>query len=51
MKKNIIGMRPNKQSNIILIVGIVLTFFILYGLTNRFNGVEIPTKYHIMIGK
>lgn len=51
MKNKIIGIEPNKQSYIILIIGIILTLVILYGLTNGFNGFEIPTEYDIMTGK
>ena len=51
MKNKILGIEPTKQSYIILIIGIILTLVILYGLTNGFNGVEIPKEYDIMIGK
>lgn len=51
MKTKLLGIEPNKQSYIILIIGIILTFAIFYGLTNEFNGVEIPVEYDIMIGK
>lgn len=51
MKSKILGIEPIKQSYIILIIGIILTLVILYGLTNGFNGVEIPREYNIMIGK
>lgn len=39
------------QFKIIIIVGIVTAFILMYGLTNRFNGVAIPSKYGILIGK
>jgi len=51
MKNKIIGIEPNIQSYIILIIGIILTLVIFYGLTNEFNGVEIPKEYDIMTGK
>jgi len=51
MKKNIIGIPPNIQSYTILIIGIILSLVILYGLTNGFNGVEIPQEYNILIGQ
>ncbi|WP_397362257.1 hypothetical protein [Olleya sp. R77988] len=51
MKNKIIGIEPNKQSYIILIIGIILTLMILYGLTNKFNGLEIPKEYDVMTGK
>ena len=51
MKSNFLGMKPNKQSYLILGIGIIFTFVIFYGLTNGFNGVEIPSEYDIMLGK
>lgn len=51
MKSKLFGIDPIKQSYAILIIGILLTLIILYGLTNGFNGVEIPKEYNIMIGK
>lgn len=51
MKSKIFGITPINQSYGILIIGIILTLVILYGLTNGFNGVEIPKEYDIIIGK
>lgn len=51
MKKKVLGIEPNNQSYIILIIGIFLTLVILFGLTNGFIGVEIPKEYDIMLGK
>jgi hypothetical protein len=51
MNHKILGIEPRNQSYIILIIGILLTLIILYGLTNGFNGVKIPKEYEIMIGK
>lgn len=51
MKQNILGIKPSKQAQIILLIGIILTFTIFYGLTNGFSGIEIPKEYGIMIGK
>ena len=51
MNNKIFGIEPIKQSYGILIIGIILTLIILYGLTNGFNGVEIPKEYDILIGK
>jgi len=51
MKSSIIGIEPIKQSYLILIIGIILTLVILYGLTNKFTGVELPKEYEIMIGQ
>ncbi|KGL58424.1 conserved hypothetical membrane protein [Polaribacter sp. Hel1_85] len=51
IKSKIVGIEPIKQSYGILIIGIILTLVILFGLTNGFNGVEIPKEYDVMIGK
>lgn len=51
MQQNIFGLTPNGQSKFILIFGIVLTIIIFYGLTNHFQGVQIPTEYNVLIGK
>jgi len=51
MKSKIFGIDTIKQSYGILVIGIILTLVILFGLTNRFNGIEIPKEYDIMIGK
>lgn len=51
MKNRILGIAPKHQSYGILIVGIIITLIILYGLTGGFTGVEIPKEYDIMIGK
>jgi hypothetical protein len=51
MKNQIFNLSPNKQATVIFIFGIILTVIIFYGLTNQFNGVTIPKKYNILIGK
>ena len=51
MKNEIFGISPKKQSYLIIGIGVLLTITILYGLTNGFSGVEIPSEYYIMIGK
>ena len=51
MNQNILGLSPNGQAKAILVFGICLTIVIFYGLTNHFNGVEIPKAYNILIGK
>lgn len=50
MKYAFLGVSPYMQSKMILLIGIATTFLILFGLTNRFQGVEIPEEYKIMIG-
>lgn len=51
MRQNIFGLTPNGQSKFILAMGFILTFIIFYGLTNHFQGVQIPTEYNVLIGK
>ena len=51
MKQNILGLSPIGQSKLILAIGTALTILIFYGLTNHFNGVQIPTEYNVLIGK
>ena len=51
MKKNILGLIPNQQAYIILTIGMLLSFTVLYGLTNKFNGIEVPKEYNITTGK
>jgi hypothetical protein len=51
MKSNILKLTPKQQAKVILFFGLILTITIFYGLTNHFQGVTIPNKYNILIGK
>ncbi|WP_206539225.1 hypothetical protein [Aquimarina megaterium] len=51
MKNNVLGLTPRKQSVLIFVLGVVVTLVLFYGLTNGYRGIEIPTEYHILIGK
>lgn len=51
MKHTFFGLTPNVQSKAILIFSIFLSIAILYGLTNHFCGVKIPSEYNVLIGK
>jgi hypothetical protein len=51
MKGSILGLSPTSQSFVILLLGVITTISIFYGLTNHFKGVAIPEEYNIMIGK
>ncbi|SHJ47912.1 hypothetical protein [Pseudozobellia thermophila] len=51
MKGKILGLTVEQQSRSILIVGIIVTLVIFYGLTDRFSGVELPKAYFILIGR
>lgn len=46
MKQNVFRLTPTVQSIIILTFGICVTVVIFYGLTNHFQGVEIPKEYN-----
>jgi hypothetical protein len=47
MKQTIFGWTPTAQSKFILVVGVIFTLVLFYGLTNRFKGVPIPAEYNI----
>ena len=51
MKHTVFGWTPTGQSKAILALGFSLTVLVFYGLTNRFQGVNIPSEYHVLIGK
>ena len=51
MTKYIFGINPYKQSIYILTIGICFSIFLIYGLTNKFQGFQIPSDYNILIGK
>jgi len=51
MTKHIFGINPYKQSIYILTIGICFSIFLIYGLTNKFQGFQIPSDYNILIGK
>ena len=51
MRTNILNITPKNQAKIILALGFVIAGILLYGLTNHFQGVEIPEEYNILIGK
>jgi hypothetical protein len=50
-KTNLASLTPYDQSKVILIIGLIITIIIIYGLTNHFQGVRIPNEYNILIGK
>lgn len=51
MKENFLNLTPLNQSKFILLFGICLTVLLLFGLTNQFEGVALPSKYNVLIGK
>ena len=48
MKNKIFGLTPKNQSIAIIVFGILLMLFIIYGLTNHFNGILIPAQYNLI---
>ena len=51
MRKEVLGLSVVKQSNLLLILGVLISLIIMYSLTNGFTGVEIPAAYNVLIGK
>lgn len=51
MKSNVLNLKPKHQAKAILLFGLIFTLIIFYGLTNHFQGVQIPKEYNILIGK
>lgn len=51
MKQPVFGWTPRSQAKAILVLGIIVTGVMFYGLTNHFRGVKIPTEYKVLIGK
>ena len=51
MKRNLLGINSIGQAYIILIVGILCSIAILYGLTNVLDGIDIPKAYEVLIGQ
>lgn len=51
IKKSVFGVSPYQQSILIFIIGIGLALFLIYALTNRFQGFQIPSEYNILVGK
>jgi hypothetical protein len=51
MKTKLIGLMPESQAIIILIIGFLITILIFFGLTNHLEGVKIPKEYEVLIGK
>ena len=50
-KTEIFGISVERQARLILIIGVIATVIIFYGLTGGFRGVEIPEGYDVLIGK
>ncbi|RIW13399.1 hypothetical protein D0X99_16645 [Algoriphagus lacus] len=50
MNGNLLFMSPKNQAVAILIFGFIVTFFLIFNLTNGFQGVEIPDEYGVLTG-
>ncbi|MCB1145317.1 MAG: hypothetical protein KDK38_00825 [Leptospiraceae bacterium] len=50
MSLKILGLTPQMQSIVIFLFGFLFSIFILFGLTNKFTGVQIPAEYKVLIG-
>lgn len=51
MAHNILGWTPHRQSLGIVFAGMVVTFLVLWGMTQGFGGVVVPQAYQILQGK
>lgn len=51
MKSAVAGISPTTQARAIFITGILFTCLLLFGLTNRFAGVQIPPEYRVLTGE
>jgi hypothetical protein len=51
MRLKFLGFNPYKQSILILIGGICFAIFLIYGLTNKFQGFHIPAAFKVLIGE
>lgn len=45
MKYSVFGITPKQQALMIIILGAVITFTIIFGLTAGFTGMELPKEY------
>ncbi|MCU0438656.1 MAG: hypothetical protein MUC49_12165 [Raineya sp.] len=50
MQKSVWGVSPVSQSKIILIISFIFIMLIFYGVTNGFQGVNIPKEYKVLVG-
>ncbi len=51
MKRNLLGLDPNSQAQIIIGTGLLVTVLIFFGMTNYFKGIRIPEAYGVLIGE
>ena len=51
MRRKVLGMSPLTQSQLIIGLGILTVFLLMFGLTNGFQGLAIPAEYGVMVGE
>lgn len=51
MKNKVLNLSPEKQAYIFMVVGVVVTFCVFYGITNHFTGIDLPKEYNVLVGK
>lgn len=51
MQQSFWGCTPAGQAKAILVLGLLFTVIMFYGLTNCFQGVKVPAEYNVLIGK
>jgi hypothetical protein len=51
MRHYVLSLSPRVQAFIVLAMGILITAFTLYGMTNQFNGISLPSQYNIIVEK
>jgi hypothetical protein len=51
MRRNVMGISVRAQSLCILAFGTATAIFIIYAMTGRFQGIELPPAYRILIGR
>lgn len=51
MRHVVLGLTPRQQAIGIVAFGVLVTFGLLFGLTNGFRGVAIPAEYGVLVGR
>jgi hypothetical protein len=51
VSRNLLGLSPQRQAVGIVLVGAIITFIVFWGMTQGFQGVDVPAAYEILQGK
>lgn len=51
MKRTFLGLSPAWQAKGILTLGLAIACMLIFGLSNGFQGFEIPAAYQVLVGK